>query len=360
MDQELYGALLEVSKNIPVIDANRQYWFIRTNGGLFYDDFWHSSAVGIGYNLLTLDMLSEAGKTTNPTGYLNSAVEQYYTGHKQPGRVIGLMLRFLYEMKEGDIVVMPSGSGVVAFGEVTGDPPFELEGEGPWSDIDRERDRHVPFRKRRSVKWLMRASREKLDSNLYGAFVAPQALSKLNDYGDFIDRELHAIYTKGGETHVRLDIGSKGGIDGDDYFDMGHALLSLCRDFREEHGLASDAKRIDVRSNVQSPGLLEFIGANPLLMAWLASVITVGLFGGHAKSEKLGISIGTDGLIKSVQNYLDARSRRITLEQILAEKLQLMDASVSADLLRTLTAVTPATPAPQAPLSPPQIPPTTA
>ncbi len=52
MDQALLDALQEAVARIPELISDRQYWFIRTNGGKFYDDFWESKSVGIGHNLV--------------------------------------------------------------------------------------------------------------------------------------------------------------------------------------------------------------------------------------------------------------------------------------------------------------------
>lgn len=343
MEQALLDALQEAAARIPIINPARQYWFIRTNGGAFYQDFLETKSVGIGYNLITLAEMNRAYANSakrDPYLALIDIVKDKYPRVDPPGRAVGLVTRFVTEMKPGDVVVMPSGSSYrLAFGEVTDSPPFEV--------VTTTINDNLIYRKRRGVKWLVQRDWNSIDSNLYSAFAGSQALIKITPYEQYLDREIYGIYSKNGETHVRLDIRTMGGIDGEDYFDMGHSLLSLCREFRVEAGIVERGNKIEVRSNVQSPGLFEFITQDPGLAAFLASVLTVGLFGGHIKSEKLGINIGTDGLIKSVSEFLMDRKKRRILED-LRKNLGSMDASLSADIVLRLTGS-----APSAPSTPP-------
>ena len=350
MEQALLDALQEAVARIPELVADRQYWFIRTNGGKYYDDFWESKSVGIGHNLVTLDEINKALlDKKNPIGSLAKAVLAKYPDTDSLGRRLGLLERFMLEMKPGDVVIMPNPGGArYAFGEVTDEAPFEVGGD-TWDDED-------IYRKRRRVKWIMRRDWAELDPKLYYALRAPQALTKLTPYADYLDRAMYAIYSKGGETHVRLDIQEAGGIDGDNFFEMGHSLLSLCREFRKEANLPEQGSKIEVRSNVQSPGVIEFIIAAPYIAAFLASTLTVAVFGGRIQSEKFGINIGTDGLLKGVSDFLMERQKRLLLVE-LRKNLSGMDATLASDLVLRVTGVAPSSPsAPPAAGLPPAAP----
>jgi len=345
MDQALLNALQTAADRIPEIPAERQYWFIRTNGGDYYQDFFESKSIGIGFNLVTLADVNKAfADKSDPYGQLHAAVYKRYNTDAT-GKAAGLIWRFLKEIKPGDVVVMPSSSSnKLAFGEVTDGAPFEV--------VTLTTDDNVIFRKRRSVNWISEKDWYDLDSNAYRAFASPQALTQITAYGDYLDREMYALYTKGGETHVRLDIRTVGGIDGDDYFDMGHSLLSLCREFRREVALQDKGNKIEVRSNVQSPGIFEFITHAPVVASFLASALTVAIFGGHIKAEKLGIDIGTDGLLKGISNFMMEAKKRQLLED-LRGNLKAMDAHVAADIVLRLTGASPSSPSAPPNISPP-------
>ncbi len=286
---------------------------------------------------MTLDAINEAlADKKNPIGSLAKAVLAKYPDIDGLGRRLGLLERFILEMKPGDVVIMPNPGGErYAFGEVTDEAPFEVGGDY-W-------DEDGVYRKRRHVKWIMRRNWADLDPKLYYALRAPQALTKLTPYADYLDRAMYAIYSKGGETHVRLDIQEVGGIDGDDFFEMGHSLLSLCREFRKEANIPEEGSKIEVRSNVQSPGVIEFITAVPYVAAFLASTLTVAIFGGRIQSEKFGINIGTDGLLKGVSDFLMERQKRLLVAE-LTKNLGAMDANVTADIVLRLTGVAPSSP----------------
>ena len=43
--------------SIPEITKERQIWFIRTNGGLYYDDFITNKYVALGWDAVSKDLL---------------------------------------------------------------------------------------------------------------------------------------------------------------------------------------------------------------------------------------------------------------------------------------------------------------
>jgi restriction system protein len=343
MNKELISLLTQVVEQIPVIDSGRQYWFIRTNGGEFFDDFLNTGSVGIGYNLVRLAKLNEFKRASSQTSFIASEVKEAYPDHTNANQVAGLLSRFLFEMKAGDIVVMPSESSWnYAFGEVTEKEPFEESGpENLWNDLVDK----APFRKRRRVEWIKVVNRGQIDSKLYGAFRAPQTLSKANEYADFIDREINDIYTKNGKTYVKIRVNTPERIQASDFFGMGIALLELSREFSED-ALDEGVPQIDVRSNVQSQGMLQFIGEHPLVMAWLASLVVLGtigggilLIGGHAKFNVFGqdIDLQTDGLIKKIQDFLSVNTQREITRTLLLNNMRTLDVRSPEEMLQILT-----------------------
>ena len=70
---------------------------------------------------------------------------------------------------------------------------------------------------------------------------------------------------------------------------------------------------INTRINVQSPGVIEFIG-NPVCVAALA-VISIALFGGKAKfehtKEKTSGEISTEGLAGLIVKFLNVYAKKM-------------------------------------------------
>jgi restriction system protein len=338
MNQALLAAIEEVAARIPVLQADRQYWFIRTNGGLFYDDFLNSASVGIGYNLVTWAQLKKSlAKNKDAEGGIVGAIIARYPefDKNKLGRVAGLFSRFYNEMKPGDVVVMPSaGSVEYAFGIVTDGDPFEDE-----TEIS---DDKIIYRKRRPVEWVARKAWHKMDSNLYEAFRAPQAMTTLNPFASYLDREMHSLYTKNGLTHVRIDINTTDEISATDYFSMGSALLGLCDWFADAEGLEQAESEIDVRQNIQSPGRLELITKKAVMGAFIASTVGIILFGGHAKFEEFKTDIGTTGAFPLLLEAYKEHNKQENMQKVLAATLPKMNAEQAADMMRILAGQAPA------------------
>ncbi|WP_151086840.1 hypothetical protein [Hymenobacter baengnokdamensis] len=339
MNQALLDDLQEIADRVPEIDSERQYWFIRTNRGKFYDDFYYNNCVGIGYNLVSLPQVAKAlSHDTNPYGELVKVILEKYPDdfdNKNIGKPAGLFYRFFEDMKAGDVVVMPSfGSSKYAFGVVTEGKPFEADS----SSFD---DEEI-YRKRRPVEWIVQKEFAELDSKLYQAFRAPQALSTLKPYASFIDREMYAIYVKDGKTHFRLDIEALGSVNGNDYFPMGNILLTLTEEFREQAGIDESFSEVIVRQNVQSRGLLEFITKNKMMGIFLVCATWVGLEGGDYGVNKIGLTFHPKGLIPEMLQFYQEYHKQQNINAVLSGKLAGVDAKLTPDVLRILEGQSPA------------------
>ncbi|AYA37836.1 hypothetical protein D3Y59_12750 [Hymenobacter oligotrophus] len=341
MNQDLLDALQRIADRVPEIDAERQYWFIRTNRGKFYDDFHYSNSVGIGYNLVSWPQIKKAlDHEPNPYNELVKAIIAKYPeefDNKTIGKPAGLFFRFFEEMKAGDVVVMPtSGSSKYAFGVVTDGAPFEVDS----ASFD---DEEI-YRKRRPVRWIVEKDFYDLDSNLYQAFRAPQALSKLNQYASFIDREMHALYTKNGKTHFRLNIDSEGAINGNDYFPMGSILLQLAEEFRLSAGIDEAFREIDVRQNVQSKGVLEFISKNKMLTVFLVCASYFALDKGDLEITETGVKVHMESgqLTHELLGFYKEYHKQENINTILSGKMSKVDAKLTLDALRIVEGKEPA------------------
>jgi restriction system protein len=338
MDQALLTAIEEVAARIPVLQADRQYWFIRTNGGLFFDDFLNSGSVGIGYNLVTWAQLQRSlAKNKDAEGGIVAAIIARYPefDKNKLGRVAGLFSRFYNEMKPGDVVVMPSaGSNYYAFGIVAEGEPFEIETSTS--------DDKLIYRKRRPVEWVETRPWHKMDSNLYEAFRAPQAMTTLNPYATYLDREMHSLYTKDGLTHIRIDINTTDEISAKDYFSMGNALVGLCAAYAERAGLNLEESEIDIRQNIQSPGRFELIVRKASMGAFITATIGTILFGGHIKSDKLHFDLEMKGAVPLAMEAWKDNRREKQMEQVLAATLPKMSAEQGLDAMRILAGQAPA------------------
>ncbi len=331
MDTQITNARLlqeieAAAKKITVIDPACRYWFIRTNGGEFYDDFKASKTIGIGYDLVPL---FNARMTIQAKGDLGALVDTHYPGMSQPRRAAGLIHRFIMEMKPGDVVVIPSHhSQEFSFGIIQKGEPFEM--------TEKIAGLEQGFKKRRSVRWVVTKPRHLVEANLRSAFVSYQTLSEATAYGDLIDREMYGLYTKAGRTHIKIEVGHIDGIYGRDYFKMGSAIFELLDDLEAELKLSPNPERIEFKTNVQSPGWLEFISQNSALIIAIASITTVALFGGGLRVKSWGLDLTTPGLFNSLTVFLNAKQRRKLTAQILKAKMAELEVEPVTEMMKAL------------------------
>ena len=137
-----------------VIDeiSERKYWFVRTNGGEYYDDYFHEGYIAVGFNSIADKTIIERAETDD--AYKRALYEriklELETDEEikaKPGLIINQLKRFLIEMNPGDIVLIPSeNSKFISFGEITSDvellSPDDIQEDG------------CPFIKRRKVRWV--------------------------------------------------------------------------------------------------------------------------------------------------------------------------------------------------------------
>ena len=165
--------------------------------------------------------------------------------------------------------------------------------------------------------------RHRLDPHLFQFFRAHQAISNASSYADHIDRTLHTLYIKDNIAHIVLDVCTTENIPANKLIKFMSGMLHHLEEITGDPNASND---IDVKLNVQSPGILEFIGP-PLKVAVLA-IILIMLVGGDISFSKQGddfnFSIQTDGLIeKSIQVYervfkdsIDTKSLKSEIEQL--------------------------------------------
>ena len=109
MDQQILkyeNEVLEEILNFEVkeIDSNTRFWMVRTKKGYFYDEFIANGYVALAWNNITKEtVISEQTRKT-----LCNQIITSYPEIKRPNTVINKCNSFMNEVKEGDIIVIPS------------------------------------------------------------------------------------------------------------------------------------------------------------------------------------------------------------------------------------------------------------
>jgi hypothetical protein len=297
-----------ISKNfgIPIINTNRRYWFVRTNGGKYYDDFILGGFVAIGYNFLTEKIIEESYKNNNKDLFLRGYVEKLYPKESRPGLIIGYINKFYQDIKKGDIVISPSiDSDKLSFGEII-DEKVYYESE---ESIKKQKESIEPgtreiceYQKRRKVHWTKAVEKNNIDLKLFRALCSHTAISDISNYDNAIERSMNNLYIKGDLLHYRFDITAESNIGFKTYLNLYSAIDDVVNEFNNfDEPIKASVNNITIKTQAESPGFIEFISEIPkwLKQNSIPTCLVIGMaltfiFGGSFKLP--GISFETKGL----------------------------------------------------------------
>lgn len=284
--------LEKLALSVPRINENRNYWFVRTEGGDYYENFISGNYIAIGYNEVSLYTISQNFDSKNIDGSIATFTEKVkgiYPKEKRPGLISSQLIRFTYSIKKGDIVIVPSESSqILHFGEVQKTVTY-LE----------EKEDGCPYKKRKQVRWIKAVSKYKLEAEFYKMIFTHLTVSNADDYAVFIDRSLNSFFIKGNNTHLVLDVKTHDEIEAQTFYDFGE-IFKLQKELCEAENIKSEGQ-FNVKTNVQSPGFLEIIQSNALPIGLLAlGLILVALAGGGFGGKiKINKKVGLDAEVKS-------------------------------------------------------------
>ena len=328
---------------IKTIGDNRNYWLVRTAGGKYFNDFFFDEYIAIGWNKINLSEINQWNKKQT-----KEKIKELYPEQKRSGLIAGQLIRFVKELKKGDIVLVPDkDSRFVAFGEIIEenvyientdaqeaaedlivDPDEEIieddcvEEEDEDEDTDGcEEDKDVvetcPFQKRRKVKWIKTVKKHLLDINIYKLFHSHNTISVANSYAQYIDRTLYSFFIKDNKVHVIFEVKKKDEVNAVELNDAIHNFLSCVDVFNEITESDFDKKDIEMKIKVESPGPIEFI-SDAAGAGLLIGIVTIFLFGGKGsfkftEDEQSG-NIGTPGLFGTILKFREQKSKEKVIE----------------------------------------------
>lgn len=338
MEEELQ-ALIDA---IPVVSDKRKYWFVRTNSGLYYEDFKSRNYVGIGYNEISLTKIKDAHEREGmPTK--KSAVNPFkehivsvYPDETRPMYIGRQLIDFIYNIKKHDIVIIPSESSEeLLIGEVEETPAYVEEGGTELAAC--------LFQRRKKIKWIKEFSRIEMDSNLLKIIYVHRTVTALDeDLGSFVERSINKFYVKGGVAHLTLNVERPDSISALSFYKGWGDLLDLTDQLERELGIEPDVDKIQTKVNVNSPGPVELISLS-ITGILLLTIVLGYVIGVDLETYRLiKVKIKTDGLIKRIQDFKNDKQRRKLIES--ANHKLLNDLNVNedqlVDIIKTLSSNT--------------------
>lgn len=314
LKEYLDGLLEEVDK----ISETKKYWLIRTESGEYFESFKGFEYVSIGYEKVSFKKITEFKKTSKNNFELKTKLKDYVKDlypERKPGLIAGQLIKFIYEVKKGDVVIIPSeNSEFVAIGEVQETALLEVTD----SIVDRTQ---CPYRKRKSVKWLKTFSRDTLDPYLYKVLQAHQAINNISSYAAIIERSLGNFYKLKDEFNLIVNVKRKTNIKANDLLFFGSDLLRLADDFIKDFDLQLDISDVDIKININSEGKAQFL-SNKGKTILILGLLIIGINGGGLKVEfsNFNLDLSTDGLIQQVNNYINSHHDRKMVDELMKNK----------------------------------------
>lgn len=263
-----------------VIGSKVGYWLIRTGvNGVCFGKMKKDNVIAIGWD--RIGKLDEGGKLVSKKDVKRLVDEKYRDLLLQKGKesdykrkisdIAAKIYKFTYEVKCGDYVICP-GDTTVLIGKISGDV-YTVKGKYKSSDND---DKGMgELNKARNVKWIDEISKDKLEPNIklelrviHGIFqiTREQVITEIN-------RSIYDLYMYKNNIHAIFRIRNANEIDFAKY-----ANFIACVDYVYKH-LNINNQELYIKTNINSPGPVEFIGEKSQTICGLIRIVDIILNG---------------------------------------------------------------------------------
>lgn len=255
----------KAKEKIPNVNSSNNYWFTRANGGEFYDSFHIGNYIAIGWNNITLEDLEQL-----PEHSVKEKISELYSNVKKPGSAYNQMMKFAYNIRIDDIVIVPSAApNNLLVGKVISSPFTET------SQNIESATNICDYNKRISVEWIGIIYNKDIDPSLYPLVYSGQTITDANEYKKYINRGLYDSYIEEETMSITFKVKEEEDVSAQAYNKFLSSMLEMAETAADE-----DSEDVVIRTNVQSDGPLELLG-DPNVMATIGMIKeTVLILGG--------------------------------------------------------------------------------
>lgn len=238
--------------SIEDISEDTNFWLVRTNGGRFYTEYKEDSFIALGWNYVDSENVYENDE--DELKQLKEELERIYE-KKKGGTIFNKCVRFIDEMSEGDIVMVPNAENEEVF--------FARVGDYYEEEIDYIREIEVlkrlndkedygiqlkcPYKKRRNIEVIKVIKGCRLNPNLFRALASSHGISNINKYSDFVLSSIHNLYIRNNKLNLVVNIEQTEGIDGKEFSSLVYNLCDILT-------LGEEEVKVTTQANINSPG----------------------------------------------------------------------------------------------------------
>ena len=292
---------------IPVINPSTNYWFIRTNGGDNFENFYFGQYVAIGWDKINdLDSIKYCSLND-----LKDEIIKSYPDDSKPGSTASQIMRFVNDMKIGDYVLVPGANcDRIAIGQITSEPYIYKASEQERIDV-MFFDGEISYLKRRNVKWIANRpfERRELDPMLIPIIYSYGTIVNANPYSGFINRTLYSCYIQGKEMHAIFDVTTTQNIAAVDLYNFIDSIFFCSVIYSELYNVPIKKNEFSIKATINSPGPVEIITCAAGAFILLAS-LSLFINGAKAKFSfdifnvvKGNVDIDSPGLIDKIRDF---------------------------------------------------------
>lgn len=291
---------VKISTNVPLkkdgiyyLSGKEKYWLVSSGKDKnLQNPFIKNSIIGLAWDKVSIDEVLENTKENLKTiledRYKN--VKTRYSTEKAfksyISNVTNKLIRFVKEIKLGDIIVLKDrGNDKIYFGKIISECKHYGHSDLFVDDIVGS------CNKIRKVRWLKDINKNFVGSELKLAFTARHALSLIQaeKTKDEINRTIFSYFYRGENLHIVFDVNLKTNISQDLFKEFQDFIYDLKKECLKEK---KSENNFNIKTNVQSPGPIEFFG-NPEIAKYIFGALT---------------AVGTIGVYSAIKNKLVIKS----------------------------------------------------
>ena len=243
----------------------------------FYNEFITQRFVALAWNII-----DASNSTSLNVESIKALITSRYSDIRRPATVINKCRNFIYEIKNGDYIIIPNAGSELITIAIAGDyyeeinKTYEIEREVV-SQIEKDgiiiNEVSYPYKKRRKITPLITLKTSSIDGRLHKAISNYHGISNLDGYWRNILGELYNAYYYKDNVNIVYHIRRTDPIGP-------RQLSQLLLNSMECWCSVFDEEKISVNVNVASPGPVDFFitGILPQILqrADILAAITVG------------------------------------------------------------------------------------
>ncbi|MFR3391125.1 MAG: hypothetical protein ACLTT1_11355 [[Clostridium] scindens] len=161
----------------------------------------------------------------------------------------------------------------------------------------------------------------------------------MDEYAPFIDRSIWGIYSKGNELHTTIHAGHPNGLTLKELVKLSSTLDATASALAAQCDIPFDSSEIEVKLNIHSPGLIEFISyaaGGTMVLSLLAFSINNLINGGT-----FNMTFKRDGKTKDINFSVSSESKGIRGNDQKDKQIELESKSELLQLVKDLDIKTP-------------------